>query len=265
MSGSSAPVRGAVLDIILLRCDGESSAPNVSRACAGAQSAHHTCLMVIRTGLRVRLASGFGDRFAFTPRCFGTNGKVGAPSVSGLWSRSCRNQRPPQPPTARRMAEPWRGGQRALSKVRLTVSPENLPVTFEEGTRLDPTILSGVVPEKLPSGASAKFCIATVARACDTTPDNWPPALVRRTSHSPQKRDPGTRVPCTVQVPSAIWLAVAGATVCTRATGGAAGGAAGASTGDWHALCVTTHPAISRKRNNLQNTVRRVRSMIQPP
>ena len=103
------------------------------------------------------------------------------------------------------------------------MSRENLPVTFEGGARLDPTMLAGVVPEKLPSGNSARFCIGTVARACATMPENWPRALVRRTSRSPQKRDPGTRVPCTVQVPSASWLADAEAAVCTAGAGKAAG------------------------------------------
>ena len=76
------------------------------------------------------------------------------------------------------------------------MSAENLPVTVDGGARLDPDTLAGVLPEKLPSGISTKFCIGmAVLRACETVPDNWPPALVRRTSHSPQKREPGTRVP----------------------------------------------------------------------
>src|SRR5215472_9550464 len=138
--------------------------------------------------------------------------------------RSCRSHRPLQPPDACRMAEPWRGRQRSLSKVRLTVSPENLPVTVAGGARLDPTILAGVVAEKLPSGISTRFCICTVARACDTTPDNCAPALVIRTSHSPQKREPGTRVPCTVQVPSASWTAGGGGLGCATDIGGVAAG-----------------------------------------
>ena len=77
-----------------------------------------------------------------------------------------------QPPAARRVAVPWRAGQRSLSKVKLTVSPENLPVIFEGGARLDPDKLACVVPERLPSGISTRFCIGTVARACDTTPDS---------------------------------------------------------------------------------------------
>ena len=97
-------------------------------------------------------------------------------------------------------------------------------MTFDAGARLLPTNLSGVVPDKLPSGISTRFSIGTVERACSTAPDNWPPALVRRTSHSPQRREPGIRVPCTVQVPSASWIACAG-TGC--ATGiGEAGSAA---------------------------------------
>ena len=178
--------------------------------------------------------------------------------------RSCRSHRPLQPPDACRMAEPWRGRQRSLSKVRLTVSPENLPVTVAGGARLDPTILAGVVAEKLPSGISTRFCICTVARACDTTPDNCPPALVRRTSHSPQKREPGTRVPRTVQVPSASWMGCAGATVWAAGGGETAAGVGGVSAEDWLVACPETHAATSRKRNDLQNTARSLRSMIRP-
>ena len=56
---------------------------------------------------------------------------------------------------------------------------ENFPMSFEAGARLLPTNLSGVVPEKLPSGNSTRFCIGTVARPCDTSPNNWPRELVK--------------------------------------------------------------------------------------
>src|SRR5215469_4208256 len=98
--------------------------------------------------------------------------------------------------------------------------------------------------------------MGTVTRACVTKPDNWPPALVRRTSHSPQNREPGTRVPCTVQVPSASWTDGGGATACATGVGAAATGAAGAAAGGWQALCIGTHPAKSRKRNDQKNRVR---------
>jgi len=166
----------------------------------------------------------------------------------------------PRPLVACRVAVPWRGGQRSLSKVTLTVSAENLPVTVDGGARLDPDTLAGVLPEKLPSGISTKFCIGmAVLRACETVPDNWPRALVTRTSHSPQKREPGTRVPCTVQVPSASWTAGGGATGSATGAGGAAAGAAGAAAGGWQALCIDTHPAKSRKRNDTRDTVRLLR------
>jgi hypothetical protein len=135
---------------------------------------------------------------------------------------------PLQLPSARRVAVPWRGAQRSLSKVRLTLFPENCPVTVAGGARLDPDMLAGALPEKLPSGISIRFCIGTaVLRACETVPDNWPPALVRRTSHSPHRREPGTRVPRTVQVPSASWVAGAGATGAAAGTGATAAAAAG--------------------------------------
>src|SRR6516165_828095 len=156
-----------------------------------------------------------------------------------------------QLPSARRVAVPWRGAQRSLSKVRLTVSPENCPVTVAGGARLDPDMLACVLPEKLPSAISTRFCIGTaVLRACETEPDNWPPALVRRTSHSPQKREPGTRVPRTVQVPSASWIAGAGAAGATAGAGETAAGAGGVAPGYWQALCTDTHAAISSKGND---------------
>jgi hypothetical protein len=164
----------------------------------------------------------------------------------------CGDISPPlQPPVARRVAVPWRGGQRSLSKVKLTVSPENCPVTVAGGARLDPDMLAGVLPEKLPSGISSRSCIGmAVLRACDSVPDNWPPALVRRTSHSPQKREPGTRVPRTVQVPSASWIAGAGAAGATAGAGETAAGAGGVAPGYWQALCTDTHAAISSKGND---------------
>jgi len=164
------------------------------------------------------------------------------------------------------VAVPWRGAQRSLSKVRLTVSPENCPVTVAEGARLDPDMLACVVPEKLPSGISTKSCIGTaVLRACETVLDNRPPALVRRTSHSPHRREPGTRVPRTVQVPSASWIAGAGAAGATAGTGATAAGAGGVAPGYSQALCTDTHVAISRKGNDSRSPVRSFRSMIQPP
>ena len=161
---------------------------------------------------------------------------------------------------------PWRAAQRSLSKVRLTVSPENCPVTVAGGARLDPDMLVGVLPEKLPSGISIRFSIGTVVlRACETMPDNLPPALVRRTSHSPHRREPGTHVPRTVQVPSASWTAGGGAAGCATGTGGAGTGAAGAAAGGWQALCTDTHPAKSKKRNDVRYTVRRCRPMTRSP
>src|SRR6516165_11375286 len=168
-----------------------------------------------------------------------------------------------QLPSARRVAVPWRGAQRSLSKVRLTVSPENCPVTFAGGARRGPDKLACVVPEKLPSGISTKFCIGTaVLRACETVPDNRPPALVRRTSHSPQRREPGTRVPCTRHVPSASWMAGAGAAGAAAGTGEAAAGAGGAAAGYWQALCTDTHAAMTSNRNDPRNQVRPFRSII---
>jgi hypothetical protein len=71
------------------------------------------------------------------------------------------------------VAVPWRGAQRSLSKVTLTVSPENCPVIVAGGARLDPDLLAGILAEKLPSGISTKFCIGTaVLRPCETVPDN---------------------------------------------------------------------------------------------
>ena len=161
---------------------------------------------------------------------------------------------------------PWRGAQRSLSKVRLTVSPENCPVTVAEGARLDPDMLACVVPEKLPSGISIRFCIGTeVLRACETVPDNRPPALVRRTSHSPHRREPGRRVPRTVQVPSASWIAGAGAAGATVGTGATAAGAGDVAAGYSQALCTDMHAAINRKGNDPRNPFRRFRSMIRLP
>src|SRR5215471_1618549 len=88
-------------------------------------------------------------------------------------------------------------------RVRLTVSPENFPLTRYARTCLDPSRPARAVPEKVPSGCSVKFCIGTLDRARETIPDNWPPELVRRTSQSPQRRAPWIALPCTVQVPSA--------------------------------------------------------------
>jgi hypothetical protein len=161
---------------------------------------------------------------------------------------------------------PWRGAQRSLSKVRLTVSPANCPVTVAGGARLDPDMLAGALPEKLPSGISTRFWIGTAAlRACETVPDNWPPALVRRTSHSPHRREPGTRVPRTVQVPSASWTAGGRAAGCAAGAGGVATGAGGGAAGGWQALCIDTHPAKRRKRNDPSNTVRLFRIIIRLP
>src|SRR6516162_5713512 len=118
-------------------------------------------------------------------------------------------------------------------------------------------MLACVVPEKLPSGISTKSCIDTaVMRACETVPDNRPHALVRRTSHSPHRREPGTRVPRTVQVPSAIWMAGAGAAGATAGTGETAAGAGDVAAGYWQALCTDMHAAVSRKGNAPRNTVR---------
>jgi hypothetical protein len=57
-------------------------------------------------------------------------------------------------------------------------------------------------------------------------------------------------------------MACAGDTVWTAGGGGTAAGAEGVSTEDWHAACTDTHAAMSRKRNDLQNTARPLRSMI---
>ena len=161
---------------------------------------------------------------------------------------------------------PWRGGQRSLSKVRLTVSPENCPVTVAGGARLDPDMLAGVLPEKVPSGISTKFCIGmAVLRACETVPDNWPPALVRRTSHSPHRREPGTRVPCTLQVPSASWMAGAGAAGAAAGIGEIAAGAGGVAAGYSQALCTDTHAAVTSTRNEPRNTAKPLRSIIPLP
>src|SRR6516225_7772299 len=125
-------------------------------------------------------------------------------------------------------------------------------------------MLAGVVPEKLPSGISSKFCIGmAVLRACDSVPDNWPPVLVRRTSHSPQKREPGTRVPCTRQVPSASWMAGAGG--AAAGTGETAAGAGGVAAGYWQALCTDTPAAMSRKGNVSRNPVRPLGSIFRLP
>jgi hypothetical protein len=170
---------------------------------------------------------------------------------------------PLQLPSARRVAVPWREAQRSLSKVTLTVFPENCPVTVAGGARLDPDMLAGVLPEKLPSGISIRFCIGmAVLRACETVPDNSPPALVRRTRHSPQKREPGTRVPCTVQIPSASWIAGGGAAGAAAGTGATAAGAEGVAPGYSQALCTDMHAAISRKDNNTRNRLGSLRSML---
>ena len=143
-----------------------------------------------------------------------------------------------QPPAARRVAVPWRAGQTSVSKVRLRVSPVNRPVILEGCACLDRRKSAAAVPERLPSGISAKFCIGTVVRAWETVPDKRPCAFVIRTSHSPQRREPAMRVPCTVQTPSASW----------------------ARTGELaktHAL-----PAMRRKDKDLRNMRRPLRSMI---
>src|SRR5262249_42297935 len=137
------------------------------------------------------------------------------------------------------------------------------PVTVEGGARLDPDMLAGALPEKLPSGISIRFCIGTaVLRACETVPDNWPPALVRRTSHSPPKPEPRTRVPCTVQVPRASRVAGGGAAGAAAGTGATAAGAEGVAPGYSQALCTDMHAAISRKDNDTQNGVGPLRSML---
>ena len=87
------------------------------------------------------------------------------------------------------------------SRVRLTVSPENFPLTLYARACLDPTKPARVIPEKLPSGSSARFCMGTLDRASETTPDNRTRTLVRRTSQSPQRRAPGIARPCTVHNP----------------------------------------------------------------
>src|SRR6266404_5359928 len=88
------------------------------------------------------------------------------------------------PPRARRVATPRRGGQTSFSRVRLTVSPENFPVTLYARACVDPTKPACVVPEKLPSGSSARFCIGTLPLASETTPDNRPRALsAERANH----------------------------------------------------------------------------------
>jgi len=94
------------------------------------------------------------------------------------------------------------------SRVRLTVSPENFPVTLYARACLDPARPARVVPEKLPSGSSARSCMGTLDRASETTPDNWPRTLVSRTSQSPYRRLPGIARPCTVQIPSESWWRV---------------------------------------------------------
>ena len=139
------------------------------------------------------------------------------------------------------MAVPWRAGQDWISKVRLTVSPENLPVTLEARACLDRRRSASVAPEKVPSGISTRFCIGTVVRACETEPDSWPRRLVRRTSHAPQRREPELPSPCTVQVPSAS---------CAR-TG---------ETPEIH-----THPAMSRKSKGPRTTHFPFRPMIPTP
>jgi hypothetical protein len=142
-----------------------------------------------------------------------------------------RQARPPrQPPAARRVAVPWRAGQDWMSRVRSTVSPENLPVTLEARACLDRRRSASVVPEKVPSGISTRFCIGTVVLACETVPESCPRRLVRRTSQSPQRREPELPAPCTVQTPSAGW-------------------ACAGEIPENH-----THPAISRKDSDPRNT-----------
>ena len=146
-----------------------------------------------------------------------------------------------QPPDARRVAVPWRAGQTSVLKVRLRASPENLPVTVEGCACLERRKSAAAVPEKLPSGIRVRFCIATVARAWETVPDSCPRAFVIRTSHSPQRREPAMRVPCTAQTPSASW----------------------ARTGELakpHAL-----PAMRRKDKDLRRMRRPLRSIIPTP
>ena len=151
-----------------------------------------------------------------------------SPNAGPGWVR--QGMRRAQPPAARRLAEPWRVGQDWMSRVRLTESPENLPVTLEARACLDRRRSASVVPEKVPSGISTRFCIGTVVRACETVPESCPRALVRRTSHWPQRREPGLPSPCTVQTPSASW-ACAGEIPETH-----------------------THPAMSRKDSDPRNT-----------
>jgi hypothetical protein len=155
-----------------------------------------------------------------------------------------------QPSPACRMATPWRGGQTSVSRVRLTVSPENFPVTLYARASLDPAKPPRVVPENLPSGSSARFSIGTLARASATVPDKRPCLLVRRTSRSPQCPVPGIARPCTIQIPSASF---AGAVVAVSK----------APTGKTPAN--EAHTATTRKYNNPGNTVRPLRSITRPP
>jgi hypothetical protein len=136
-------------------------------------------------------------------------------------------------------------------RVRLTVSPEKFPLTLYARAGFEPAKAACVVPEKLPSGCSVKFSMGTLALARDTTPDSWPPAFVRRTSQLPQRRRPGIARPCTVQIPSAGWVAVA-AVICSTARSGetATNGAPN---------------AMNRKGNNLRSIVGRFRSMTLSP
>ena len=131
------------------------------------------------------------------------------------------------------------------SRVRLTVSPENFPLTLYARACLDPTKPARVIPEKLPSGSNARFRIGTLDRASDSTPNNWPRVLVRRTSQSPQ-RVPGIARPWTLQIPSAslAGAVVIGSAACTDET-----------------AISDAHTPMSRKRNNPRTTVPPVRSI----
>jgi hypothetical protein len=143
---------------------------------------------------------------------------------------------------------PWRGGQRSVSSVRLTVSPENCPVILGARANLDRLKPALVVPEKLPSGCSTRSRIRTIARLNQTTPDKRPCLLVSLTAQSPQ-RETGTARPWTLQIPSAS---------CGAATVGST-----ARTGKTPAN--EAHTAMTKKCNNPGNTVRPLRSITRPP
>jgi hypothetical protein len=113
---------------------------------------------------------------------------------------------------------------------------------------LDRLKLALVVPEKLPSGCSTRSRMRTIARLNQTTPDKRPCLLVSLIAQSPQ-RETGTARPCTLQIPSAS---------C-----GAAAVGPTARTGKTPAN--EAHTARTRKRNNLENTVRPLRSITRPP